>query len=232
MIIRLFSFIHLFTYLPLPGGGAGDMLSAPFLILDSKMGSIVCISLVHDCIHLFSFVYLLLSTSPRMMGFEHAVPLFWFWIRKWAQSFVFVSTWLYKSFFVCTPITFLHKVIFHIRCPRTDPCGTQHAISFFTMLDAVYANTTWSQIILRRYTSIFALNIRVHGIKLNVWWLSRLTATPNWRFFIAKAASFLSFPAKISYNFSMCKLWPFAVPIRKVTRMCPECSLFLTNHNA
>ncbi len=32
----------------------------PFLILHFKMGSIFCISLVHDCIHPFSFVHLLL----------------------------------------------------------------------------------------------------------------------------------------------------------------------------
>ncbi len=36
----------------------------PFLISDSKMGSIVCISLLHDCIHLFSFVHFLFFFLP------------------------------------------------------------------------------------------------------------------------------------------------------------------------
>ncbi len=51
------------TFLPL-SGRAGGMLFPLFLILNSKMGSIVCISLVHDCIRLFSFVHLYFSISP------------------------------------------------------------------------------------------------------------------------------------------------------------------------
>ncbi len=70
------------------------------------------------------------------------------------------------------------------------------------MLDAVCANTThswkYSLMILRRYTGTFAFNstsnMRTHGIELNVFRMSRLTAVLNWRFFIADAASFLSFP--------------------------------------
>ncbi len=83
--IRVFSFVHLFST---SLWGAGDMLP-PFLILDSKMGSIVCISLVLDCIRLFSFVRRLLHYLSQG-GWGHAiVPLFWFWIRKWTQLFVF-----------------------------------------------------------------------------------------------------------------------------------------------
>ncbi len=67
--IQLFSFVHLSkdyktTHLILfylPWGGEGWLGTCyTFLILDSKMGSIVCTSFVYDCIRLFSFVHLLL----------------------------------------------------------------------------------------------------------------------------------------------------------------------------
>ncbi len=66
---------HLTFFLPLPEG-AGDMLSPPFLNLDSKMVSIVCISLVHDCICLFSFVLLLFYLTLGRGGWAHAIRLF------------------------------------------------------------------------------------------------------------------------------------------------------------
>ncbi len=95
------------------------------------------------------------------------------------------------------------KVIFLSRGLRIDPCGTPHVIFFLTMPDAVCANPTrtreQSWMILWRYTGTFAFtsasNMRVHGIKLNAFWISRLTAAPNLRFLIANAASFLSFQA-------------------------------------
>ncbi len=59
------------TFLPLPGRGWGHAIP-PFLILDSKMGSIVCTSFVHDCIRLFSFVHLLLFFLSQG-GWEHAI---------------------------------------------------------------------------------------------------------------------------------------------------------------
>ncbi len=59
MIVHSFFVCTPLTFLPLPEE-AGDMLSPPFLILDSKMDSIVCILLVHECIRLLSFVHLLL----------------------------------------------------------------------------------------------------------------------------------------------------------------------------
>ncbi len=149
--IPLFSFVHLLLFFLSRGVGLGTCYP-PFLILDSKMESIVCISFVQDYIQLFSFVHLILFfLSWGRGGWVHAT-LFWFWIRKWAQSFVlrlymivcvsfrlyisyfsssprwagdmlfpfsdfgfdsglnrlyFLCTWLYTSFFVCTPYTFL-----------------------------------------------------------------------------------------------------------------------------
>ncbi len=79
------------------------------------------------------------------------------------------------------------------------------------MPDAVCTNTTQSPKILRRYTSTFAFisasKMHVHGIELNAFWIARLTAVPNWCFFIADAVSFFSFlaaliveqPAQIPY---------------------------------
>ncbi len=37
-----------------------------------------------------------------------------------------------------------------------------------------------------------ASRMRIHGIELNAFWISRLTAAPNWRSFIADAVSFFS----------------------------------------
>ncbi len=55
-IIRLFSFVHLWLfYLSL---GEWGYAIPTFLILDSKMGLIVCTLLVHDGIRLFLFVHL------------------------------------------------------------------------------------------------------------------------------------------------------------------------------
>ncbi len=72
------------TFLPLLGP------PGTFLILDSKMSSIVCTSLVQDCIRLFSFVHFLLFFYLFVKRLGTCYPLlFWFWIRKWAQSFVF-----------------------------------------------------------------------------------------------------------------------------------------------
>ncbi len=90
------------------------------------------------------------------------------------------------------------KAIFHSRGPSTDPCGTPHVISFSTMLDAVCANTTqfqkWSRMILRRYsgTLVFASasGMRIHSIKLNAFWISRLMAASNYHFLFFNAASF------------------------------------------
>ncbi len=59
---RLYMIVYVcrpLTFLPLPGGGLGTC-NPPFLILDSKMDSIVYISFVHDCIQLFSFIHLIL----------------------------------------------------------------------------------------------------------------------------------------------------------------------------
>ncbi len=93
------------------------------------------------------------------------------------------------------------KEIFHNSGPSTNPCGTQHVISFQTMPDAVCANTTQSRMILRRYTGTFAFasasRMRIHGIELNAFRISRLMAAPNWRFFIADAASFFSLLAAL-----------------------------------
>ncbi len=116
----VYVFFHLYTsYFSTSPWAAGDMLS-PFLILDSKMGSIVCISLVHDCIRLFSFVHFLLFFYLFLIGLGTYYPLlFWFWIPKWAHSFVFryymiayIFFYLYfppfsrinRLFFVCAPI--------------------------------------------------------------------------------------------------------------------------------
>ncbi len=74
------------------------------------MGPIVCISLVHDCIRLFSFVHLLLfylslgggrlwSCYPPFSDVEFENGL---------NRLYFVSTWLYTSFFICTPFTFFY----------------------------------------------------------------------------------------------------------------------------
>ncbi len=85
--VRLFLFVQLVLFFL-----SQDWWHAipTFLILDSKMDSIVCISFVHDYIHLFSFVYLLLFFLPLRKGRGTCYPLFfWFWIWKSAQSFVF-----------------------------------------------------------------------------------------------------------------------------------------------
>ncbi len=74
------------TFLRLPGGGA---CYPPFLILHSKMGSIVCTSFVHDCIQLFLFVHLSLFYLSQGAGDWRHATLFWFLIRKRVQLFVF-----------------------------------------------------------------------------------------------------------------------------------------------
>ncbi len=75
--------------------------NSPFLILDSKMGSIVCIPLVHD-FRLYTshfFFYLSLKglgtcyLSLSDFGFENGL-----------NRLYFVTTWLYTSFFVCTSL--------------------------------------------------------------------------------------------------------------------------------
>ncbi len=88
-------------------GREGDILSSPFLILDSKMGSVVCISLVHHYIRLFSYVHLLLFYLS-LGGWGHAMSSFSdFGFENGPNRLYFISTWLYTSFFVCTPLTFL-----------------------------------------------------------------------------------------------------------------------------
>ncbi len=94
------------TFLPLPRGL--ETCYPPFLILDSKMDSIVCTSFVHDCIQLFSFVHLLLFFLSQG-GWGHAIPPFLILDSK-MDSIVctsFVHDCTYNSFFVCTPHTFL-----------------------------------------------------------------------------------------------------------------------------
>ncbi len=44
---------------------------------------------------------------PGGRGSGHTIPLFWFWIRKWTQSFVFALYMIVYIFFICTPLTFL-----------------------------------------------------------------------------------------------------------------------------
>ncbi len=154
------------------------------------MDPIVCISLVNDCTCLFSFVHLLYLS--REAG-DILSPLFWFWIRKWVQSFVFryymivyvffhlytsyffptfswrgwghaihsfsdlgfengpnrlyfVSTWLYMSFFVCTPLTFVPLPgRLGTCCPPFSDFGFENG------LNRLYFGTTWL------YTSFFRL---------------------------------------------------------------------------
>ncbi len=66
------------------------MLSPTFLILDSKMGSIVCISLVHDCIRLF-FVCTPLTflPLPERAGYMLSPPIL-IWDSKMG-SIVYIS---------------------------------------------------------------------------------------------------------------------------------------------
>ncbi len=116
----------------------------PFLILDSKMGSIICISLVHDCIHLFSFVNLLFFTS-FWKGWGHAIPSFSdFGFENRLNRLYFVTTWLFTSFFVCPPLTFLPLsgggVAFYP--PFSD-------FGFWNVLNHLYFVSTWL------YTSFF-----------------------------------------------------------------------------
>ncbi len=81
-------------------GGAGY---PPFLILNSKVGLIVCTSLVHDCICPFLFVHLLLFSTSSCRGLGHAITSFSdFGFENGLNLFYFVTTWLYTSFFICT----------------------------------------------------------------------------------------------------------------------------------
>ncbi len=104
------------TFLPLPGGGGREHAIAPFLILNSKMGSIVCTSFVHDCIRLFSFVQLLLFFLCQG-GWGHAIPPFLILDSKMG-SIVFTS-------FVHDYIplfSFVHLLLFFL--PRGGGRGT------------------------------------------------------------------------------------------------------------
>ncbi len=58
MIVYVYFCLYTSYFSTSPMGSWGHAIP-PFLISDSKMGSIVCISLVHDYIRLFSFVHLL-----------------------------------------------------------------------------------------------------------------------------------------------------------------------------
>ncbi len=98
-----------FIFLPLSGRVVGTCYP-PFLILNSKMGSMVCNSLRHDCIHLFSFVHLLLFYLSLGGGWlRTCYSLFSdFGFKNVLNHLYFVSTLLYTSFFVCTPLTFFY----------------------------------------------------------------------------------------------------------------------------
>ncbi len=90
-------------------GGWGHAIP-PFLILDSKMGSIVCTSFVYNCIRLFSsFVHLLLfflSWRGERAGDMLYIPFSDFGFENGLNHLYFVCTWLYTAFFVCIPHTF------------------------------------------------------------------------------------------------------------------------------
>ncbi len=71
------------------------------------MGSIVCTSFVHDCIHLFSSVHLLLFFLSRGGGLGTCYPPFSdFGFENGLNRLSFVCTRLSTSSFVCTPLTF------------------------------------------------------------------------------------------------------------------------------
>ncbi len=126
----------------------GCMSPAPlFLIYNSKMGSIVCTSFVHDCIVFFRLYTSYFSSSPRVA--EDMLHFFDFVFQNVLNCLYFVSTWLYTSFFVCTPLTFFSTSSWR---------GWGHAVSSFSDfgfengLNRLYFVTT------KLYTAFFAYN--------------------------------------------------------------------------
>ncbi len=111
MIVHVFFFCFHTSYFSIsPWGGEGGKgwgHAIPLLlILDFKMGSIICISLVHDFILLF-FVFTLLTFLPLPgRAGDMLSPFSDFGFENGLNSFYFVCTWLYKSVFICTSLTF------------------------------------------------------------------------------------------------------------------------------
>ncbi len=71
------------------------------------MGPIVCISFVHDCICLFSFVHLLLFYFSQGGGEDMLSAFSDLGFENGPNRLYFFCRWLYTPFFVCTPLTFL-----------------------------------------------------------------------------------------------------------------------------
>ncbi len=93
--------------------------------------------------HFFTLLFFTNTCISRCML---PAPLFWFRIQNGPNSLYFISTWLYTSFFICTPLTFLNL---HGREGVGDMLSPFSDFGFKNGLNCLYYVSTWL------YTSFF-----------------------------------------------------------------------------